>query len=88
MVNRLDPFEQQMFLTDITKVNWPLFYMNTAYGIKKFVLKEEAELPSMGQNNAITFINSSNQTVFEFLNSSANMKIRSVDEVTTIILSS
>ena len=28
--------------------------MNHAYGIKKFILKEEAELPSAGYNDAIT----------------------------------
>jgi hypothetical protein len=28
--------------------------MNFAYGIKKFILKEEAELPSVGYNDVIT----------------------------------
>ena len=27
--------------------------MNFAYGIKRFILKEEAELPSVGYNDAI-----------------------------------
>jgi hypothetical protein len=28
--------------------------MNHAYGIKRFILKEEAELPSVGYNDVIT----------------------------------
>lgn len=30
--------------------------MNHAYGIKRFVLKEEAELPSVGYNDVITLM--------------------------------
>jgi hypothetical protein len=30
--------------------------MNFAYGIKRFILKEEAELPSVGYNDVITVI--------------------------------
>ena len=28
--------------------------MNFAYGIKRFILKEEAELPSVGYNDVVT----------------------------------
>jgi hypothetical protein len=28
--------------------------MNHAYGIKKYILKEEAEMPSMGYNDIVT----------------------------------
>jgi len=31
--------------------------MNFAYGIKRFILKEEAELPSVGYNDVITVMN-------------------------------
>ena len=33
--------------------------MNWAYGIKRFILKEEAELPSVGYNDVISVIISS-----------------------------
>lgn len=31
--------------------------MNFAYGIKRFILKEEAELPSEGYNDVISLMN-------------------------------
>jgi hypothetical protein len=31
-----------------------MYMMNWAYGLKRFVLKEEAELPSVGYNDVIT----------------------------------
>lgn len=31
-----------------------MFIMNHAYGIKKFILKEEAELPSVGYGDVLT----------------------------------
>jgi hypothetical protein len=32
--------------------------MNHAYGIKQFILHEEAELPSAGYNDVVTFMSS------------------------------
>lgn len=32
--------------------------MNFAYGLKRFILKEEAELPSMGYNDVVTLMKS------------------------------
>jgi len=53
---KLTPEDQETFNADVSKILWDLYIMNFAYGIKKFILKEDAELPSMGQNNAITVI--------------------------------
>jgi len=33
-----------------------MYMMNFAYGIKRFILKEEAELPSVGYNDVITVL--------------------------------
>jgi hypothetical protein len=38
------------------QIKWKMFIMNHAYGIKKFVLNEEAELPSVGYSDIVTVI--------------------------------
>jgi len=48
--------ERKTFSTDVTKINWRDYYMNFAYGIKRFILKEEAELPSVGYNDVVTLM--------------------------------
>jgi hypothetical protein len=44
----------KLFNIDVTRINWKMYMMNFAYGIKRFILKEEAELPSVGYNDVIT----------------------------------
>lgn len=46
--------ERRVFNIDVTRINWKMYIMNFAYGIKRFILKEEAELPSVGYNDVIT----------------------------------
>ncbi len=48
--------EKQVFNFDVSRIKWKMFVMNHAYGIKKFILKEEAELPSVGYNDVITVL--------------------------------
>ena len=38
------------------KSKWKMYIMNHAYGIKRFILKEEAEIPSVGYNDIITYM--------------------------------
>ncbi len=40
--------DQANFKIDIQNVNWDLYFQNFAYGIKRFVLKEVAEMPAAG----------------------------------------
>ena len=49
--------ERRTFNIDVTRINWKMYIMNFAYGIKRFILKEEAELPSVGYNDVITVSN-------------------------------
>ena len=35
--------EKKIFNFDVTRIKWRMFVMNHAYGIKRFILKEEAE---------------------------------------------
>lgn len=51
---KLSEEEKERFNFDVTRVQWKMFIMNHAYGIKKFILKEEAELPSAGYNDVVT----------------------------------
>lgn len=46
--------ERKVFNMDVMRINWRMYMMNWAYGIKRFILKEEAELPSVGYNDVIT----------------------------------
>lgn len=55
----LNEKERQEFNIDVTKINWRMYIMNFAYGIKRFILKEEAELPSEGYNDVISLMNNS-----------------------------
>jgi len=36
----------------VTKIKWAPFVQNHAYGVKKYILKEETYMPSMGYENA------------------------------------
>lgn len=37
---------------DVSKINWKPFIQNHGYGIKRYVLQEEAYMPSMGLSDA------------------------------------
>ena len=50
----LTEHDLRLFNIDVTRINWKMYMMNFAYGIKRFILKEEAELPSVGYNDVIT----------------------------------
>jgi hypothetical protein len=51
---KLSDHEKKIFNFDVTKIDWKRQIMNHGYGLKKFYLKEEAELPSAGYNDVIT----------------------------------
>jgi hypothetical protein len=51
--------ERKEFNFDVMRIKWKMYVMNHAYGIKKFILKEEAELPSKGYNDIVTVNNRS-----------------------------
>lgn len=46
--------EKKEFNFDVQRINWKMYVMNHAYGIKKFILNEEAELPSVGYSDVVT----------------------------------
>jgi hypothetical protein len=49
-----DPTGEQMALLpfDVSKINWNHLISNHAYGIKRYILNEEAYIPSMGYRDA------------------------------------
>jgi hypothetical protein len=47
-MNQFNDFE-----IDIAKLQWQKYSMNFGYGIKNYVLREEASLPSMGYNDVV-----------------------------------
>lgn len=50
---RSDPTEMAEFNIDISKMKWSDYARNYAYGVKHFLLNEEAVVPSMGYGDAV-----------------------------------
>jgi len=38
---------------DVSQMQWPSYSMNCAYGLKNYILHEEAALPSKGYNDVV-----------------------------------
>ena len=55
-LRKMSEQDRKLFNFDVTRIKWRMFLMNHAYGIKKFILKEEAELPSVGYNDVLTVL--------------------------------
>lgn len=49
-VHELEPHLKLNF--DVNKIKWEGFIQNHAYGVKKYILKEEAYMPSHGFRDA------------------------------------
>lgn len=63
--------------------------MDYAYGIKRFILKEEAEMPSVGYNDVITYMGSKHgENYLPWYSRGKELKVRSIDEMKSIILGS
>lgn len=56
ILRKMNEYDRKVFNFDVTRIKWRMFLMNHAYGIKKFILKEEAELPSVGYNDVLTYM--------------------------------
>lgn len=88
-INGTKPFGDDSFDFDLTRLNWRNYAMNLGYGIKCFVLKEEAALPSIGYNDVV--IRMSSNTPFRSVTpwgiQGRPIQIRSKDEMKKIILS-
>ena len=50
--------DARTFNVNVKNINWRHLAMNHAYGVKHFVLKEEAALPSIGYNDSLVRISS------------------------------
>ena len=49
----ISPADRKEFEVDATQLNWRNYAMNCGYGIKKYILNEEASLPSVGYNDVV-----------------------------------
>ena len=64
-----------------------MFVMNHAYGIKRFILKEEAEMPSVGYSDVVAFMsNQHGENYVPFLSRGKELKVRTPDEIKNLIL--
>ena len=86
----LSPSDRARFPIDVTKLSWKMYLMNYAYGIKKFILKEEAELPSVGYNDAITLMSSKHDMAnfIPYYYRGKLVKVRPMDEMKKMVLES
>jgi len=67
---------------DVTRIKWKMLVMNHAYGIKKFILKEEAELPSVGYNDVVTYMSRRHgENFLPFYTLGRPMKVKTPEEV-------
>ena len=48
-----DPQDLIAFAVNVKNIEWTHLAMNHAYGVKHYVLKEEAALPSSGYNDTL-----------------------------------
>ena len=64
--------------------------MNHAYGIKRFILKEEAEMPSIGYNDIITYMSAQHGENYlpYWYSRGKPLKVRTPEEMKRMILSS
>jgi hypothetical protein len=63
--------------------------MNYAYGIKRFILKEEAEMPSVGYNDIVTYMGSMHgENYLPWYSRGKELKVRSMEEMKSLILTS
>lgn len=66
-----------------------MFIMNHAYGIKKFILKEEAELPSVGYGDVLTYMSSKHgENYLPWSQMGKPLNVRSKEEIKFKILNS
>ena len=48
-----DPAERAAFNVDLSRLHWSSYAMNMGYGLKKYILNEEAALPSVGYGDVV-----------------------------------
>ena len=80
--------DQAQFHINVKAIDWRNVAMNHAYGVKRYVLKEEAALPSAGFNDTLVPIKKFR--AIDFLSSNKrvnwNMTVRSNDEMKRYVL--
>jgi hypothetical protein len=75
------------FDVDLTKVNWKSYSMNLAYGIKNYILKEEAAMPSMGYNDVVNrMVRMRGADLLPGSTQGQPAQVRSREEMTKLIL--
>lgn len=79
--------DSQTFDLDLTKLNWKHYSMNLGYGIKNYILKEEAFLPSVGYNDVvIRMVNKQGRDLLPWSKSGRPAAVRSREEMIKLIL--
>lgn len=49
----IDSHERKEFCVEVQRINWPLYSKNLGYGIKRYILGEEAAVPSHGYADVV-----------------------------------
>ena len=51
--NLSTPYDKKEFMVEVQTINWPFYAKNLGYGIKRYILDEEAALPSQGYADVV-----------------------------------
>ncbi len=81
------PETAQAFDLDLGKLNWKSYSMNLAYGIKNYILKEEAAMPSMGYNDVVMrMVKKRGADLLPWSSQGQPAQVRSREEMTKLIM--
>lgn len=76
------------FEIDINKLNWKNYSMNFGYGIKNYILKEEAALPSAGYNDVVQrMVQMKGREFLPWSKQGKPLPVRDNDEMKKLLLS-
>lgn len=89
LLRQMSKEDRELFNFDVMRIKWKIFIMNHAYGIKRFILKEEAEIPSLGYNDIITYMAAQHgENYLPWYSRGQPLKVRTNDEMKQLILES
>ena len=91
MIAKLSKEEKATWEIDVTKINWKMFLANFAYGLKKFVLKEQASIPTIPATLDLNEDSLSTRYLSDFqwaYNMQVAMSGRTLKEIRALVLNS
>ena len=86
-VNKIRQVTGSDFEMDCNKIQWRSYSMNLGYGIKNYILQEEAVMPSMGYNDVVARMKRSAGQLLPWSKAGQPAEVRGKEEMTKLIMS-